>query len=257
MSGRRSSKGGPDRRTILGLGVVLASAAAGAAAKPATDADNIAGALPWQDGDAAPPEVGRRTERGFLTEAERDFLTAAVDRLIPPDATGPGASEAGVVTFLDRQLAGGYGRGDHLYLGGPWYKGTPSQGLQVRQSPAEMYRSAIAEIAEWIAQHHQGKTLAELPPAEQDAVLRQLEDGTARLASVDAGVFFLILLANTREGYFSDPVYGGNRNMDAWRMIGFPGARYDYSDWVTRHGELVALEPVSLVGRPGWKPAGP
>ena len=86
--------------------------------------------------------------------------------------------------------------------------------------------------------------------------LRQLEAGQASLPSVDGSAFFTLLLKNVREGYFSDPVYGGNRGMAAWRMIGFPGARYDYSAWVSRHGEQLSYEPASLLGRDGWrKPA--
>ena len=46
--------------------------------------------------------------------------------------------------------------------------------------------------------------------------------------------------------------YGGNRDMAGWRLIGFPGARYDYRDFVTRHGEPYPLPPVSLKGRPEW-----
>ena len=42
------------------------------------------------------------------------------------------------------------------------------------------------------------------------------------------------------EGFFSDPVYGGNRNMVGWSMIGFPGTRYDYRDLVDRHNETLS-----------------
>jgi len=53
------------------------------------------------------------------------------------------------------------------------------------------------------------------------------------------------------EGMFADPVYGGNRNMAGWKMIGYPGARYDYRDWVERHNERYPLPPVSIGGRAG------
>jgi gluconate 2-dehydrogenase gamma chain len=64
-----------------------------------------------------------------------------------------------------------------------------------------------------------------------------------------------MLLQNTKEGYFSDPIYGGNKDMAAWTMIGFPGAHYNYKDWVPRHGERVTIAPVGLKGRPGWREA--
>ena len=62
-----------------------------------------------------------------------------------------------------------------------------------------------------------------------------------------------MLLQNTVEGYFSDPIYGGNRDLGAWRMIGFPGARYDLRPWVSRYGEPYPLPPVGLLGRPEWE----
>ncbi len=62
-----------------------------------------------------------------------------------------------------------------------------------------------------------------------------------------------MLLQNTKEGYFGDPIYGGNKDMGAWKMIGFPGAHYDYREWVTRHNERVPFEPVGLMGRRGWR----
>ena len=66
--------------------------------------------------------------------------------------------------------------------------------------------------------------------------------------------FFEQILNNTREGFLSDPVYGGNRGMVGWQMIGFPGARYNYLDWVSRHNERFPLPPVSMTGRAEWTP---
>jgi len=54
------------------------------------------------------------------------------------------------------------------------------------------------------------------------------------------------------EGFFADPAYGGNRDMASWRMIGFPGARYDYRDFVSRHNETYPLPPVSILGAADW-----
>ena len=65
-------------------------------------------------------------------------------------------------------------------------------------------------------------------------------------------MFFSLLLNNTREGFFADPIYGGNRDMVGWKMIGYPGARYDYRDWIGRHNERFPLSPVSITGRPEW-----
>jgi gluconate 2-dehydrogenase gamma chain len=54
------------------------------------------------------------------------------------------------------------------------------------------------------------------------------------------------------EGFFADPIYGGNRDMAGWKLVGFPGARYDYRDWVERHNEAYPLPPVSIMGRSDW-----
>ncbi len=240
------------RGLLIGGTAGVAGVAAGTARSPESEVERSTGALPWQDGDGDAPTLAGRTGRSFLTAAERAFVAAAADRIIPPDSTGPSASEAGVVEFIDRRLAGAYGRGDHLYLGGPWFVGTPSQGLQIRQAPAGYFRTAIGEVEGWIGSRHGGKGLADLDAGAQDATLAALETGEAALPSVEAKQFFALLLENVRDGYFSDPIYGGNRGMAAWKMIGFPGARYDYSDWVSRHGEAVPLAPVGLAGRAAW-----
>ncbi|HEX5183453.1 MAG TPA: gluconate 2-dehydrogenase subunit 3 family protein [Allosphingosinicella sp.] len=246
------------RRELLALGLAAGSIAAAEAAAPhdgllGAPTESIKGSLPWQDGmtDAPPaPEGGT-----FLSAAELAFVTAAADRIVPADPTGPSASEAGVPTFIDRQLAGGYGRGDHLFMGGPWPKGAPTQGYQSRFAPALFYRTAIADIEAHVGSIYSGKAFKDLAPDQQDALLKQCEDGKVQLRRVEAKAFFTMFLQNVMEGYFSDPIYGGNRDMAAWKMIGFPGAHYDYSEWVTRYNQKVPIAPVGLSGRPGWDQA--
>ncbi|HEX4197098.1 MAG TPA: gluconate 2-dehydrogenase subunit 3 family protein [Caulobacteraceae bacterium] len=247
-----------DRRRFL-IGGAVVGTAGGAVAAALHDgelggpAQTFNGTVPWQEGTAdAPPGVSG-TGYGFFTAAEAAFIEAAVERLIPNDAVGPGAVEAGVPFFLDRQLSGPFGRGDHYFLGGPWAKGVPEQGYQSRFSPAQLYRAAIAAIDRYAGGAFNGSTFANLAEADRDKVLKGLEAGTIQLdGGVDGKTFFAMFLQNTKEGYFSDPIYGGNKDMGAWKMIGFPGAHYDYSAWVTRHGERVPYPPVGFKGRPGW-----
>ena len=85
-------------------------------------------------------------------------------------------------------------------------------------------------------------------------MLGELEKGSIQLRDQDAKAFFKHLVKDTREGFFADPIYGGNRDMAGWKMIGFPGARYDYRDWVSRHNERYPYPPVSIQGRAGWTP---
>lgn len=207
--------------------------------------------LPWsaQVSDR-PVRIDERPGYVFFSAPESAFIEAAVARLIPSDATGPGAIEAHVPRFIDRQLSGPYGAGDHFYLKEPFQKGLPTQGWQMG-SPAEVYHQSIAAIDRWSVATY-GKTFATLDADSQDGALKVLEAGNAKLDSGgDGKAFFALLLQNTLEGYFSDPIYGGNREMGPWRMIGFPGARYDFRPFVARYGEPYTLPPVGLSGRRG------
>jgi gluconate 2-dehydrogenase gamma chain len=247
-----------DRRRFL-IGGAFAGTAGAAVAAVIHDGElgapsqTFRGDVPWTEGAADQPPGVTGTDFRFFAPAESAFIEAAVGRLIPSDPVGPGAVEAGVPFFIDRQLAGLFGRGDHYYLGGPWKKGMPEQGYQLRFSPAQLYRAAIAAIDRYASSRFSGAAFANLQDTDKDAVLKGLEAGTIQLDSgVDAKTFFEMLLQNTKEGYFSDPIYGGNKDMAAWKMIGYPGAHYDYSEWVTRHGERVPYPTVGFKGRPGW-----
>ena len=216
-------------------------------------ADTIRRRVPWAPSLADRPETAdERPGYAFFTEAEAAFIEAAAARLIPKDALGPGALEADVPRFIDRQLAGPYGQGDHFYLQPPMPKGEPTQGWQMGK-PAEVYRLMIGQVNRWTSDAY-GAPFAQLAPDRRDAALKALEDGKAELkGGFDGKAFFALLLQNVTEGFFADPIYGGNKDMIGWRLIGFPGARYDYRDWVSRHGEPYPLPPVSLAGRREWK----
>jgi gluconate 2-dehydrogenase gamma chain len=209
--------------------------------------------MPWAPGVADRPDtLDERPGYLFFTPAEAAFIEAATARLIPNDELGPGAVEAGVPRFIDRQLAGLYGHGDHFYLKAPNPKGEPTQGWQMG-SPADVYRAAISAVDRYTADA-KGKPFAALSADDQDAVLKSLEKGEAELKGpVSAKSFFDLLLQNTMEGFFADPIYGGNRDMAGWKLIGFPGARYDYRDFVGKHGEPYPLPPVGLMGRSDWR----
>jgi gluconate 2-dehydrogenase gamma chain len=99
-----------------------------------------------------------------------------------------------------------------------------------------------------------GKAFAELSDADKDKLLTGLEKGDVKLDGADGQKFFAQLLKDTQEGFFADPIYGGNRDMVSWKMIGFPGARYNYLDWVEKHNQPYPLPPVSLAGRIDWTP---
>src|SRR5476651_2422338 len=156
--------------TVVGIGGVAAAAIHDGelGAPPQT----FQGSVPWQEGTADAPPGASGSGYVFFAAAEAAFIEAAVGRLIPNDAVGPGAVEAGVPFFLDRQLAGPFGRGDHYYLGGPWPKGTPEQGYQSRFSPAQLYRAAIAAIVSYVGANFNDAAFSKLATDDQDRVLK-------------------------------------------------------------------------------------
>ncbi|MEI4485194.1 gluconate 2-dehydrogenase subunit 3 family protein [Frigidibacter sp. MR17.14] len=196
------------------------------------------------------PRVGGQM-RVLVNDIDRRTLAAAFDRLMPEDEYGPSATQAGCIEFLDDQLAGPYGAGDVLYREGPKMAGEDAlmQAPQFIATPRERYATGLAAL-EAYAKEHDGASFADLQPNRQDEILRGLEEGAISLSpEVHSKAFFELMLNNVREGYFSDPIYGGNKDMAGWKLIGFPGARYDYRLYADRVGEKLDLEPVSLIPR--------
>jgi gluconate 2-dehydrogenase gamma chain len=181
----------------------------------------------------------------FFQADESPFIEAAVVRLIPPDELGPSALEAGVPGFIDKQLAGAWGAGERLYRSGPWQPGAPTQGYQLPFTPAELFRTALRGIRADLQRAGRG-AFEKLSGPEQDAYLTLLQTTPRDLGGVPSNVFFESLLGLTIEGYFSDPIYGGNVDMAAWKMIGFPGAYGAYYDLVDKHGQRFEGEPRSI-----------
>ncbi|HZM44838.1 MAG TPA: gluconate 2-dehydrogenase subunit 3 family protein [Burkholderiales bacterium] len=183
---------------------------------------------------------------GYLTGPEVRFLEAAAERLIPTDELGPGGKDAGVACYIDGQLRSAWGTHGRNYRSGPWLEGTPEQGFQSRLTPQEIYRIGIQEInAACRAQYE--KPFDQLQPERQDEVLKALEKGEFKLPSLSSKLFFDLLWRNTEEGYFADPMYGGNRGKVGWKLVGFPGVPSGaYKDHLDK-SELYRAEPVSIL----------
>jgi len=183
----------------------------------------------------------------FLTAPEAAFIEAAVDRLIPADDLTPGGTDCGVATFIDRQLAGAWGSGDRMYMQGPWDKGVPTQGYQSPMTPAEFFRAGIAATNAYCRKTLQ-KEFDRLAADQQVKVLQDMEQGRAALDGVPAQEFFNLLLQTAMQGFFADPVYGGNRDKVAWKMIGFPGVIAIYSEHIkTYRNKKYDVEPKSIL----------
>jgi gluconate 2-dehydrogenase gamma chain len=182
----------------------------------------------------------------YLTPQEARFLDAAVERLIPTDELGPGARDAGVTCYIDRQLASVWGTHGRNYRSGPWLDGTPEQGYQSRLTPQEVYRIGIREINDYCRAQH-GKLFEHLPAATQDEVLKALEKDRVELPSLASRLFFDLLWRNTEEGFFADPLYGGNRGKAGWKLLGFPGVASGAYSGHVENPQLYRVEPVSIL----------
>ena len=214
----------------------------------------VQGAIPWAPAAGAPPATVLPGSWHFFTPREGRAMEALVDRLIPPDPGTPGGKDVGCAVYIDRQLAAAFGRWEGHYLAGPVRRGTKEQGPQGTLDPATQYRRALAALDAHCEAAFGGRTFADLDDADKDRAVAALESGEVRAGPLDTKAFFPVLIKNVREGFFADPIYGGNRDMAGWKMIGFPGARYDYSDWIERHNERYPLPPVSIAGAPSWSP---
>ncbi|MBS1019881.1 gluconate 2-dehydrogenase subunit 3 family protein [Gluconobacter cerinus] len=183
----------------------------------------------------------------FFTPDEYRLLESATERLFPQDQHGPGALALGVAEFIDRQMETPYAQGDNWYMSAPFVQGPANLGYQLPFVPRDLYRKGLQGLDAYTRQQH-GKSFPDLPVAEQDAILTALEGGSVSLGDIPGRVFFEQLRTNTLEGVFSDPLYGGNRGLGGWLMLGFPGARADFMDWVNQDGAAYPFGPVSISG---------
>jgi gluconate 2-dehydrogenase gamma chain len=202
----------PRRSFLLGAGTAVA-AGLGPAANAQTPAAPPA---------AASTAAGEPEPLLTLTPTEHAFVAAAADTLIPADALSPSGSDCGVAVFIDRQLAGAYGNGARLYRDGPFTKGKPELGYQLALTPREFFRAGIEAANDWTRKTY-GKEFDRLGEAEREAALKAMESGKAEFAGFTSAMFFEALLQITMEGFFADPIYGGNRDKAAWKMVGYPG----------------------------------
>lgn len=172
----------------------------------------------------------------FFTEAEARVVSAACERVFPSDASGPGATEAAVVVYIDRQLAGPYGRDKYRYTKGPFVDSYPEHGYQSKETPREIYRQGIRDL---------GDGFASLPA---DAQIQ-------KLTSIEKTRFFQMLRTHTIEGMFADPMHGGNAGLIGWQLIGYPGPVMTYRAEIDKHyGVPYRLKPASLEQTAGRKP---
>jgi gluconate 2-dehydrogenase gamma chain len=208
---------GLGRRDFL-KGAVVGGAAA---ATTTTGLDLTASA---QAQPAAPAAAPAAIGYSFLNLEEAAFVEALVDHMVPADELTPKGTDIGINIYIDRALAGAWGKGDRLYMQGPWKLGVPSQGYQLPLTPAQLYRAGIEATNAYCRKTYGGKTFDRVDETQREEVLIGLSAGKVAFdGGLPAGVFWTTVYQTVMEGMFSDPIYGGNRNKVGWKLINFPG----------------------------------
>jgi gluconate 2-dehydrogenase gamma chain len=232
------SHDGLTRRGLLARGAILGGVAvAGAAAPAVADAAKAAPkhkappkhkAAPKHEGPGSWSDAPLLPLRFFSGE-DANVIGAMANRIFPKDDLGPGATELGVVEYIDSQLGGAWGSGERMYRQGPFHTpGTTGHGWQYAMTPGDAYRVALTSLNSYTAAKYKGQTFDELKPAQQDDVLTALETGTskqllAHFTQIAPPDFFSLFYENVKEGLFADPSYGGNRGVEGWKLIRYPG----------------------------------
>ena len=171
---------------------------------------------------------------------------AAYDAFIPADELSPSGTDCGLVVYMDRQLAGAWGGGARLLSRGPFLAGKPEHGYQLSLTPREYFAAGIKAANAWSRKTF-GKEFDRLSAADRDAALKAMESGTAVFTDFEAKPFFAALYQSAMEGFFADPVYGGNRNKVSWRMVGYPGLPASYANKALQYrGKKVTIPPQSI-----------
>ncbi|WP_066071797.1 gluconate 2-dehydrogenase subunit 3 family protein [Neobacillus soli] len=179
----------------------------------------------------------------YFTPEQFRITEAATERIFPKDELGPGAKAVGVAFYIDHQLAGDWGFNAREYMQAPFFKGEKVQGYQGRLKRRDIFDIGLREI-----QNHSmavyKKDFTKLTDEEQDAILKDFEGDKVNLTTISPSGFFQMLRSATLEGTYSDPLYGGNKNMDGWKMRKYPGSQMAYTDIIDK--DFKKINPQSL-----------
>jgi gluconate 2-dehydrogenase gamma chain len=193
-----------DTRRAFLVGAAVAAAGAGLASE-ARAQDHVQDHAQDHTQMAAPaaaqPMGPMEGHGAFFNDDDAATMAAFTERLWPAAPNKPGATETGVLNYIDLALAGAYA------------------------DQQDFYRRGLTQLDAYCKSTH-GKSFAALDAATQDDVIRALEQGKATgFIWPAAQAFFNTVRTHTMEGMFADPVYGGNRDFAGWRQVNFPGAQ--------------------------------
>jgi len=207
---------------------------------------------------------------GFLALNPREqvLVEAIAETMIPTDENGPGAKEAGVIYFIDRQLAGSYGKSGNMYLQGPFVrpnqkgpvtvggKTYPKGTIPARigagtyyQYPfnlREYWRRGLQYLDEY-ANSTYNATFDKLSADQKTQVLKDLADNKpTKFEGPMPNEFFFELHDMVTAGFFTDPLYGGNRGMASWILTGSNGTNQGADQGLTTKQIMLMDKPVRL-----------
>ncbi len=203
-------------RQVVGVGGAL-PLAGGIAAVPVAAFAQTAPAAPAAP--AAMPLIGYVS----FSQDEAAFVETMVTIMCPADAYTPSGIDCGLPIYIDRQLAGDFGRGSKRYMQGPWVQGQPQQGYQLPLTPEQYFKAGIAAANEaCIAKH--GMPFDQVTPAQARAFLDDLGASKITGTTPSLGPWFNELVYPLfTQACFADPIYGGNVGKVFWKMVGYPG----------------------------------
>ena len=228
------------RKFIKSTGLVLGGIAGG----------SVLGGLLINDSDSDKSssdvkEQPRAEEaRMFFTRFE-DFvvLEQATERIYPEDDNGPGAIGLGVPYFIDKELAGKWGVNAKDYRQGPFREEDPTADMS-SLTRGDLFILGLRKMNEE-SQKRFKETFNKIEPEQQDEILTDFANGDVDMKGIASNRFFDLLRSATLEGAYSDPMYGGNRNMEGWKMKEFPGSVASYADMIEEK-EFIKMDPISL-----------
>jgi len=211
-------------------------------------------ALAGRAGEAiaqSPPLSSAPGLAGYLSLGpdQAAFVEAMVNVMCPADHLTPNGVDCGLAFYIDRQLAGGFGKGDRLYMRGPFQRGKPQLGYQLPLAPEQFFKVGVAAAQE-VCTKRFGKLFDLLAPADADTFLQELAGDKLQHPRVPLASWFNELVYPLFvQACFADPVYGGNKNKAFWKMVGYPGLPANHArDMVEFRGKPypAARDPKSI-----------
>ncbi len=242
--------GGRERRDFLKQVGVIAAAAPLSPRVIAIASVGVVTAAPSAAKAVESPPVAPFTGYQCFGPEEATFVEALVNVMCPADDLTPNGVDCGLATYIDRQLAGGFGRGQGRYMRGPWKKGKPQLGLQIPLTPEQFFKAGIAAATDACAGKY-AKTFDLLAPADANAFLMDAQSGRVPDSALPLALWFNELVYPLFvQACFADPLYGGNFGKVFWKMVGYPGLPATHTlDMVQYRGKPYpgAAAPKSIV----------